>query len=173
MTRTDGRRAILLLLQALWLSLAACAHAPAAKAPPEDNKAAPAGAGKSVGEPPPGPIHKTFHYKADSVPGVFDQWGQGSLDPQTPDGFAAGIRYDCPGPGTLHVESEVEPEGSQLRIAVYTGGSKEVALTRSLEPLDAQIDAAGPCYVVVKVQDFSWECTFRVKASFSREKLRP
>lgn len=174
------RRPALLLSGLLLAALAACAHAEPSLPPPaaggevksEKPEGAPA-AKAAVADPPSGPAHKTFHYKTDSVPGVFEQWGQGKLDPQTVDNFAAGVRYDCPGPGTLHLESEAEPEGSQLRIAIYTTGTKELALTRKLEPLDAKIEEAGPCYVVVKVQDFSWECTFRIKASFTPEKLRP
>ena len=174
----------LVLSGLLFAALTACAHEPAMPPPAaggEVKSAAPEGkpaeksisAKQVVDEAPTGPAHKMFHYKTDSVPGVLGQWGQGKLDPQTSDNFAAGVRYDGPGPGTLHLESEAEPDGSQLRIAIYTTGTKEVALTRKLEPLDAQIAEAGPCYVVVKVQDFSWECTFRIKATFTPEKLRP
>ena len=182
---TLARRPALLLPGLLLAALTACAHAePALPAPGSGGEAKPGEAPAAqpaqtlaarpvASEPPAGPVHKMFHYKTGSVPGVFDQWGQGKLDPQTPDNFAAGVRYDCPGPGTLHLESEAEPEGSQLRIAIYTTGTKELALTRRLEVLDAKIEEAGPCFVVVKVQDFSWECTFRIKATFTPEKLRP
>ena len=170
-----------LLTAALLAALTACAHEPAMPPPAAggevraaDSREEKTLAAKAVvAEPPSGPAHQTFHYKTDSVPGILGQWGQGKLDPQTADNFAAGVRYHCPGPGTLHLESEAEPDGSQLRIAIYTTGTQELALTRKLEPLDAKIEEAGPCFVVVKVQDFSWECTFRIKATFTPEKLRP
>jgi hypothetical protein len=163
------------------LALAACAgERPKESPPPAPAPAAgetrltakPVAAPAPAPAPPAGPAHKTFHYKSESVPGVFDQWGTGHLDPQTESSFAAGVRYDCPGAGRLRVESEADPEGSQLRIGVFSNG-KELAVTRRLEPLEVPIDAAGPCYVVIRVQDFSWECTFRIKATFTPEKLRP
>ena len=136
-------------------------------APPPTAPAAPAPAG------PPTPKHKTFHYKTDSVPGVLGQWGQGTLDPAAADNFANGGKYECPGAGTLRVESAVEPDGTQLRVAVYTSGGTPLAVTSKGEPLDAKIEQGGPCFVVVSVPNFSWEATFRIKATFTPEKLRP
>ena len=121
-----------------------------------------------AGAPPSGPVHNTFHYKTDAQPGSFDTWGEGHLDPAIKDRFAEGMRLDCPGPGTLHAETSVDPEGTQLRLAIYVGGPKAVAVSTTAT-VDAKIEKAGPCYVVVSVPSFSWDCTFRVRASFTPE----
>ena len=153
------------LLALAACGLAACLHPAGPIAQPAP--ATPAKAAESPpGEQPPAlPEHQTFHYKTDAKPGRFDQWGEGNLDPQTKDRFAEGMRLDCPGPGTLHAETTVEPEGTQLRLAIYVGGPKPLAVTTKGE-LDARIEKAGPCYVVVSVPSFSWDCSFRVRASF-------
>ena len=78
------------------------------------------------------------------------------------------MRLDCPGPGTLHAETTADPEGTQLRLAVYLSGNTAAAVSTT-GTVDARIEKAGPCYVVVSVPSFSWDCTFRVRASFIPE----
>ena len=170
--KSDAETAARPLRPALALALALLAGCASAEGNIVSDKPVPASKAAAPAMPL-SPKHKTFHYKTDSVNGVLGQWGQGTLDPSDSDNFANGVKYQCPGAGTLHVDSEVESDGTQLRVAVYTSGATPVAVTSKGEKLNAKIEQPGPCFVVVSAPNLSRECTFRLKATFTIEAPRP
>ena len=136
---------------------------------------------------PDAPTRPVFHYATDSTPAQLDTDLTGVLNPQgqtpassdaserktqvpMPGTFAAGYRFELPAAGTLHVDAGAAPDGTELDLAIYTGGARPRASTATAAMLDAHVDKPGPCYVVVSVPLWSWQATYHLHAVFAADR---
>jgi hypothetical protein len=110
--------------------------------------------------------HPTFHYATQSAPAKLGAELRGTLDPQRDDRFAQGFRFHCPAAGTLRAEADAAPEGTELRLALFKSGAKPLASTENERSVEARVESAGPCYLVVSLALWSWEATFHARAMF-------